>query len=185
MRNLLMFFLLFSILSCNQKEKEIILNKLDGTEIKFNEVNKSKFNAYVFLSPECPLSEASLLELKRLDALFAKNNYSTTIIVPGDLFNIEEINKFKNSFKVEFPIYIDKHYELCDTLKASITPEYFLLNENFSVLYSGAIDDRALDNEVIRQSARNRFAENAIQLLINKKPIEVTKTKAVGCYIER
>ncbi len=185
MKNIFLLFLSFYLISCRQKESQLILNKLDGTEIKIADVNLSTYNAYVFLSPECPLSEASLLELNRLDSLFKMQGYASNIIIPGKLFSVDEINNFKNNYNVKFPIYLDTHYELCDWLKASITPEYFLLSEDFTLIYSGAIDDRALDNEVIRQSAKNRYAENAIQLLINNKPITITKTKAVGCYIER
>lgn len=176
---------LFLITSCIEKEKEILLNKLDGTEVKLSYINTEEYNAYVFLSPECPLSEASLLELNRLDSIFNKEGYATNIIIPGELFSVKEISIFRDSFAIQFPIYMDKKYQLCDLLKATITPEYFLYSKNNKLLYSGAIDDRALDNDIVRQKASRKYVEEVMQLLINKKPLGITNTKAVGCFIER
>lgn len=154
-------------------------------EINFSELHSHKYNALVFLSPECPLSEASLVELKRLDKLYNQENYSTKIIIPGNLYSKEEIVLFKERLTITFPIVIDTAYYITDYLKARTTPEYFLVDENMIVLYSGAIDDRALDNDVIRQEAKSMYAENAIKQLLIGNKIEQVKTQAVGCYIER
>lgn len=164
------------------------INKFIGSlngEINISEIHKHKYNALVFLSPECPLSEASLMELNRLQRLFENQNYSTKIIIPGNLFSKQEITLFKNRLNISFPILIDSSYYLTNYLKASITPEYFLVDENMIVLYSGAIDDRALDNDIIRQEATTKYAENAMLQLLKGNKIEYSKTKAVGCYIER
>ncbi len=172
-------------LSCQERKNEIILFKLNGTKTTFSELNISSLNAYVFLSPECPLSEASLIELNRLDSVYNDRGYSTHIIIPGELYSTEEIESFKTTFNITLPIYIDKHYKLCDSLKALVTPEYFLLDKNKSLLYQGAIDDRAIDNDIVRQSINSYYAQDAIQSTLNNQIIRITKTKAVGCYIER
>ncbi len=189
MRKILSFlsvlWMLIFIHSCKEYKNETNLYKLDGTSIKYRGNNTFKLNAYVFLSPECPLSEASLVELTRLDSIYKNSGYTTNIIIPGELYSVEEINTFIKNFNIKFPTYIDKNYECCDLLKAVSTPEYFLVDEHSEILYQGAIDDRALDNEIIRQEAKNFYAENAIKSVIDNKPISITKTKAVGCYIER
>jgi hypothetical protein len=53
------------------------------------------------------------------------------------------------------------------------------------ILYQGAIDNKALDNDIIRQEADMNFAEIAIKSIIENEKIEITKTKAVGCFIEQ
>ncbi len=183
------FFVLLLIalllLSCKQKDKQALsFPSVNGT-VMMAELHEQKINAIVFLAPGCPLSEASILELNRLDSLYAKNNYSTTIIIPGTLYSIEEIIDFKNNFNIKFRMVVDTNYYLTHLLNATITPEYFIVNENMIVLYQGAIDNRALDNDIIRQEATVNFAENAINSLISNTKIIQTKTKAVGCYIEQ
>ena len=187
MKNLhffVLFLIALVILSCKQKDKQALsFQSVDGT-LQMAELHKQKINAIVFLAPGCPLSEASILELNRLDSLYSKNNYSTTIIIPGKLYTFEEVTEFKNNFDIKFSIVIDTNYYLTKLLNASITPEYFIVNENMVVLYQGAIDNRALDNDIIRQDATLNYAESAISSLISNKKIKQTKTNAVGCYIE-
>jgi hypothetical protein len=172
-------------LSCHERNNEIPLYRLDGTRVTFSIINNSSLNAYVFLSPECPLSEASLIELNRLDSMYNNRGYATNIIIPGKLYSTEEIDSFKTSFNITLPIYIDKYYKLCDFLEAFVTPEYFLLDKNRLVLYQGAMDDRAIDNDIVKQIAKSYYAHDAIQSILNNQLISITKTKAVGCYIER
>ena len=179
-------FLLIALvlLSCKQKDKQSLrFQSVDGT-VRMAELHEQKINAIVFLAPGCPLSEASILELNRLDSLYSKNNYSTTIIIPGKLYSLEEVIEFKNNFNIKFRILVDTNYYLTNLLNATITPEYFIVNENMIVLYQGAIDNRALDNDIIRQVATLNYAESAINSLILNKKIKQTKTNAVGCYIE-
>jgi hypothetical protein len=188
MKNLTLFFLLLilSILfSCKQKDQQKLSFQTINGSIQMAELHQDKMNSFVFLAPGCPLSEASILELNRLDSLYSINQYSTTIIIPGNLYSVQEIEEFKNIFNIKFRMVIDTNYYLTKLLNASITPEYFLVNENMVVLYQGAIDNKALDNDIIRQEADMNFAEIAIRSIIENKKIELTKTKAVGCFIEQ
>lgn len=188
MNKLTLFSLLFILpilFSCKQKNQQILSFQTINGSVRMNELHQDKMNSFVFLAPGCPLSEASLLELYKLDSLYSKNQYSTTIVIPGNLYSTKEIEEFKNVFNIKFRIVIDADYYLTKLLNASITPEFFLVNENMVVLYQGAIDNRALDNDIIRQEADINFAENAIISIIQNKKIEQTKTKAVGCFIEQ
>jgi hypothetical protein len=67
--------------------------------------------------------------------------------------------------------------------KATITPEVFLILSN-NVIYTGAFDDRAIDNEIIKQSASENYLYDAIKNTLEGKEVVNKKTKAVGCYIE-
>jgi Redoxin len=179
------FLVLVLFFSCKENSKDFYFHSINSTKISNSDLEKQKLIACVFLAPGCPLSEASLLELNKLDSLYHQYNYNTYVIIPGNLYSEEEIKSFKDSFTISFPIIIDTNYYLCSKLNASITPEYFLLKENMVVLYQGAIDNRALDNDVIRQSASINFADSAINSYLQNKKIEINKTNAVGCYIER
>lgn len=185
------YFLLFVCIvylfsACSgSSEPKVFVKTVEGTSVSIDKLYQHKLNAIVFLAPGCPLSEAALLSLTALDSLYRKNDYATFIIIPGNLYTQKEVELFKDSFDVSFPILIDTNYYLTHKLKASITPEYFLLNENKVILYQGAIDDRALDNDIIRQEARVQFAQKAIEDVLLNRKVEISKTKAVGCYIEQ
>lgn len=179
---LYLFFLIFVIGCSNRNSWEI--STIDLKKIKETELKKNKLNAFVFLAPGCPLSEASILELNKLDSKYRLENYRTYIVISGKLFSQKEISDFVDAFKISFPVLLDTSAFLMQKYNATITPEYFLLDNNLNVLYSGSIDNRAIDNDLIRQEAKNNFADKAIEEYLHDKNISIPKTKAVGCYIE-
>lgn len=179
---LLIVVLLLLQIAC----KESSWNITSLTNQNFNEeaLRKNKLTAIVFLVPGCPLSEAALLELKKLEDQFREKGYETLISIPGNLYDKQEIKAFVDSFEIQFPILLDVDAVLTKKLNATITPEYFLLDSSLNIIYQGAIDNKAFDNEYIRQEASIHYAEKAILEYFSNKKISVSKTKAVGCYIE-
>lgn len=143
-----------------------------------------ELNAIVFLAPGCPLSEASIQEINKLQEKFSSNKLATFIVIPGHLYSRNEIDSFINHFNISLPVLLDTTGLLVEKLNATMTPEYVLLDKKMQVLYQGAIDNRALDNELIRQSATINFADSAIHQYLTGQKIKLPKSKAVGCYIE-
>lgn len=176
-------FLLLVVFSCSHKNSWE-LRTIDLKKIKESDLSKNNLTAIVFLAPGCPLSEASILELNKLDLKYRSKNYHTYVVIAGKLFSQEEVKDFVKTFNIAFPVLIDSNAILMNKYSASITPEYFLLDKYLNVLYSGSIDDRAIDNDLIRQESKNNFAERAIDEYLQNKNITIPKTNAVGCYIE-
>ena len=150
---------------------------------KESEVNRNKMEAFVFVSPECPISEAILLNLKQLDSAYSDSVLSIKLVVPGKLYSDIEIDSFRRVNNLQFELIKDSNAVLVKRFGASITPEVFLIKDK-ELLYSGAIDDRALDNDIIRQSAKKFYLRDAIDLTLRNKKISLKKTEAIGCYIE-
>ena len=74
----------------------------------------------------------------------------------------------------------DNNNVIADKLTASVTPEIFVLNKNFEVLYHGRIDDSRRASDVKSEDLRMVLNE----LLAGKK-ITLSETKAFGCSIKR
>ena len=176
----------FSVLfftACKNKP-EWSIPAINGDELSNLTFKNHSLNAVVFLAPGCPLSEASIKEINKLQDKYTASKLATYIVVPGKLFSRNEVEQFVKTFNIELPVLMDTDAILVKKLNATITPEYFLLDNNFNVLYSGAIDDKAFDNEFIRQEATINYADSAINEVIQKRKPKFVKTKAVGCFIE-
>ncbi|MGI8893468.1 MAG: redoxin domain-containing protein, partial [Bacteroidia bacterium] len=78
----------------------------------------------------------------------------------------------------------DPDKELTRYLKATITPEAFLLDSEKNILYSGRIDNWATALGVKRQITTSHDLDNAIESFINNRQIDIRKTEAIGCLIE-
>lgn len=162
----------------------ILLLSLQVLLLSCNNNNDSnKLEAIVFVAPQCPISEAILLNLNQISEEFDSNQVVIKLIVPGELYTRSEIDSFVDANNIKHQIIVDSQAVLVKKYSATITPEVFLIS-NGKVIYSGAIDDRALDNEIIRQSATENYLSDAIQQSLKGEELKVKKTKAVGCYIE-
>lgn len=184
MRKVQLTIFIFLLLNISCTTPEWTIATQNGDEFSNLTFKNHELNAVVFLAPGCPLSEASIQTLNKLQKKYTSEKLATFIVVPGNLYTNEEVNAFIDTFAITLPVAIDTDAILVKKLKATITPEYFLLDKNMQVVYQGAIDDRAFDNEYIRQSARINFADSAIHQFLSKNKIAITKTKAVGCFIE-
>lgn len=143
----------------------------------------TKLEAIVFVAPQCPISEAILLNLNEISEEYDTGKLKIKLVIPGELYSRAEIDSFVAVNKIKHEILVDSQAVLVKKYNASITPEVFLISAD-KIIYSGAIDDRALDNEIIRQSAKHHYLRDAIQQTFNAEEVKVKKTKAVGCYIE-
>lgn len=180
--DLILILFCSTILSCVKPDWTIATN--NGDEFSNLSFQTHDLNAIVFLAPGCPLSEASIQEINKLQSKFTSNKLATFIVIPGHLYSRNEVDSFINHFNITFPVLLDTTGLLVKKLNATMTPEYVLLDKKMQVLYQGAIDNRALDNDLIRQSATINFADSAIHQYLSGQKIKFTKSKAVGCYIE-
>lgn len=137
---------------------------------------------FIFLSPECPLCKNYSLALNQL-----YNEYKTEVkiygIVPGKSYSPETVSQFKNEYKIVFPLYIDGRKKLSAYLKATVTPEVVLLNDNGSVIYRGAIDDWVVELGKKKMKATNEYLRKAVFQYLHQQPIAIKKVTPKGCLI--
>ncbi len=66
---------------------------------------------------------------------------------------------------------------------ATITPEAALFDREGTLHYLGRIDDRFTDFGKARQRAHSRDLEQALAAVLEGKPVPVSRTSAVGCFL--
>lgn len=184
-------FALLSILSiaCNSKktpflQTEISLYQLDGKTFHLDSIPNSYATIFAFLAPGCPLSENYTLTLNNLQSLYKKNNVNLYGIIPGRLHTREEIMAFVDTFKIQFPLLLDSNYALTKYVNATITPEVFLLSPKGEIIYSGAIDNWAIELTQLRTEITNHYLRDAIDAFLKKEPVKIKHKEAIGCIIE-
>ncbi|WP_431212950.1 redoxin domain-containing protein [Puia sp. P3] len=87
---------------------------------------QANLRVVVFLSPECPLCQNYSLPLNQLQKQYAgKVEFSG--VVPGRAYSTAEVLAFTTKYHIAFPVTIDSSKNLSASLKATITPEVYLL----------------------------------------------------------
>ncbi|MBI1307152.1 MAG: redoxin domain-containing protein [Bacteroidetes bacterium] len=144
--------------------------------------SESKGTVLMFITPDCPLSHAYTFNFKELANDFP--NYAYYAVLPGEHYSKNELRHFADSFHFNIPILLDKKYELTHNLKATITPEFFLLDNSGNIKYQGAFDNWAITLARKRIKPNRFWLKNAVRQFSKDSTIVISKTEAVGCVIE-
>ncbi len=177
-------YLLLTAFTFNAGIDTIALLDLKGNTVKLNQLSKYKATALFFLSPECPLCQSYTLTINNLQKKYNDKSINFIGIVPTKNYSVNDINEYKRSYKSTLTILRDIDNKLVDKIGATITPEVFLVNDKGVVLYSGRIDNWAIELGRKRTVITQFDLINAIDLVLKNQPIKVKKTKAIGCFIE-
>jgi thiol-disulfide isomerase/thioredoxin len=143
----------------------------------------NRINVFVFMSPQCPLSENYASTVKNLAKKYA-GEVSFYVLIPGTLYSEYEVEQFAAKYLDSVTVFIDPALQMAEHLQATITPEAFLLDSNGVILYAGAIDNWAVELGTIRQVITEQYLSDAIDAYLANTKIYPAKTQAVGCYIE-
>jgi hypothetical protein len=97
----------------------------------------------------------------------------------GDSFTEMQIHSSKNNY--DAPYVIDKDNLLADAFGASTTPHVFLLDNQFQLIYKGAIDDNVNSKSEVKEN----WLKDALTATGKKESISLPETRNSGCSIKR
>ncbi|MBX2914872.1 MAG: hypothetical protein KF856_06320 [Cyclobacteriaceae bacterium] len=119
-------------------------------------------------------------------ALQFQNRISVTGCFPAGLTRQQE-KQFRSEYNIPALIRLvdDKSHRITKKLAATITPEVFLLSGSEEVLYSGAIDNWFFELGRYRPEITEHYLLDAITATLNQTTPAVTKTTAIGCFIQQ
>lgn len=139
----------------------------------------------IFMAVDCPVTQKYMSTIKSL-ALHYQNQISVTGYFPAGLTRQAE-KQFRKEYNIPDMIKLvdDEPHQMTVKLNASITPEVFLLSVTGEVLYSGAIDNWFFELGRYRPEVTENYLIDAITATLNQKVPIVTKTTAIGCFIQK
>ncbi len=191
------FIFLFAIIvSCSSENKKtfladhtalnsVLVKSLDGRISSAGDLIKGhRVSVFYFLMPGCPMCEAYTLPINEMDKKFSEKGISFCGIFSSGYYSDEEILSFRNDFKINIPFYRDIDSKLTHLVGATVTPEVFVLDSTATILYSGSIDNWAYSTGKIKMEATEFFLNDALENILNGKPVALKETKAYGCIIE-
>jgi len=104
-------------------------------------------------------------------------------IIPGKTYTVAMAAAFSTKYKTVFTLFIDPAEKLTRYLQATTTPEVILLNEQYELVYKGAIDNSIKELGMQRNQATENYLSNAITLYLQHKTVAVKRRQAIGCLI--
>ena len=170
--------------SCGKNDwSNLQLNNLEDQRVELSEYAQQQ-TVFIFLSPECPLCQNYSVKINELAEELASDSLKFIGVVSGTFYPKDQIQRYLVKYEMHLPVILDPEFRLAQALNAEITPEVFYTAPGGEVLYCGAIDDWAISLGQKRINVQNDYLRNAIVAHQQRKEINPTRTKAVGCFIE-
>ena len=143
---------------------------------------ETEYISIIFLAIDCPISQKYMNRLKELRLLY-NNKISFHFYLTGQTNRSEKI-EFIENYALDFDIYIDHKNKKAKHLGAKVTPEVFLLDQEYTIHYNGAIDNWFYSLGKNRNLITSHYLEDAMNSLLNGTKIQIPYVQAIGCYIE-
>ena len=168
--------------------EDFSLMNIDGQMTSLADFTDAKGFIITFTCNTCPYAVAYEDRIIALDQKYKDKGYPVIAInpnnpkaKPGDSFKAMKVRAQEKGFT--FPYLFDDGQQVYPKFGATRTPHMYILQktaDGLQVKYIGAIDDNYSDANAVEI----RYVEDAVDALLDGKPIEVTNTKAIGCSIK-
>jgi peroxiredoxin len=185
-KNLFIILVLFSVFGfLNKGAKSIKIENFTlkdylGNEHSLSDYSDSRATVVIFIATRCPVSNAYNSRMEKLFEDYKGKEVAFIGINSNKTENIEEIKEHAEEKNLNFTILKDEGNVIADMFEAAHTPEAYVLNEKFKILYHGRIDDSQRESDVTKQDLRKALDE-----ILAGKSVTNTETKAFGCSIKR
>ena len=143
---------------------------------------ETEYISIIFLAIDCPISQKYMNRLKELRLLY-NNKISFHFYLTGQTNRSEKI-EFIENYALDFDLYIYHKNKKAKHLGAKVTPEVFLLDQEYTIHYNGAIDNWFYSLGKNRNLITSHYLEDAMNSLLNGTKIQIPYVQAIGCYIE-
>ncbi len=172
-------------LSISSKLPEFNLKGTDGKLYSAGSFPTANALVIIFSCNHCPYVQAYEGRMIDIQNKYKKKgvhlmaiNSNDDVTYPDDSF--ENMKKRASDRNFNFPYLRDSDQSIAKAFDATHTPEIFVFNKNYKLVYHGKIDDNWQEPD----KAVNHYLEDALDELLESKEISVPETYSIGCTIK-
>jgi hypothetical protein len=141
----------------------------------------ARTRVFLFVRTDCPVANRYAPELKRLAGAYPDVEF--WIVYPDPSETPDAIRRHLIDYQFPGQILRDPKHELVNRAQAVTAPEAAVFDSQNHLVYHGRIDDLYVSPAVSRPVARTHDLEDAIQAVLEGKPVKLAATHAVGCSL--
>jgi hypothetical protein len=143
----------------------------------------ARAKVFLFVRTDCPISNRYAPELQRIASEFSSRGVEFWLIYSDPAETAAGIETQIAQYKLPGEPLRDVDHKLAARSEATVSPQAAVFNGSGKLIYTGRIDDQFVDFGKARPRALTHDLESAITAVLSGKPVKVTKTRAVGCYL--
>jgi peroxiredoxin len=156
------------------------LQDYNGNQHSLSDYQDSLATVILFVATECPVSNAYNERMENIYQEYASKGFAFLGINSNKAEFVDRIKEHAEDNSLTFPILKDEKNVIADMFEASVTPEAYVLNSEFEILYHGRIDNSRNESEVV-----SKDLENTLDEIYSGSEVTKKVTKAFGCTIKR
>ncbi|MEE9167672.1 MAG: thioredoxin family protein [Candidatus Neomarinimicrobiota bacterium] len=161
------------------------MKDISGQEISLNNAAGSKGLLVIFSCNTCPWVTAWEDRYLSLTDTYMPKGIGMIAVNSNEAYRssgdgLADMKARATDLGYSFYYALDENSRLATAFGATRTPHIFLFDEKGKLVYRGAIDDNARHAEKVKKA----YLSNAIDDMLEGRPLTVTSTKALGCAIK-
>jgi len=168
--------------SIGRKIPNFVLPLPNDKKASLSDFNESKSLVFVFLSTNCPVSNAYIPTLNELSQKYKKTEVQFIGVYANSGDNKDLINNHVREFKINFPVVYDAEQITLRLFGTRRSSEAFILDQRRIIQYQGRIDDQ-ISNTARKENPTINDLSNSIDQVLNLKKVNVAFTEPPGCLI--
>jgi peroxiredoxin len=156
-------------------------NAVTGATVTLASLEQGKKAVVVmFISTRCPVSNAYDDRMAALATTYAAKGVAVVGINSNQTEPLAEVSSHAKSHNFPFPVLKDSDSSVADLYNANSTPETYVIDSKGALVYHGRIDNSQDPGGVVTHDLAD-----AINSVLDGKPVAKPETKAFGCSIKR
>jgi peroxiredoxin len=158
----------------------IALRTTDGETLRLSDA-RGKVVVLLVQGAVCPCSEAYIPRVNAIAARYEPKGVEVWGFNPNVTETEEQTKAYTVKHNLAFPLAYDAGGKVADQLGAACTTEVWLVDREGVLRYHGRIDDDIYHPEKVKHTD----LVNAIDAVLEGKPVPVAETHAYACTISR
>ncbi len=163
---------------------DFTLPDVDGKPHSLYEFKGKKAVAVIFIATKCPYSNAFNHVMADLAREYAQRGVAFVGINANKTEPAAEVAEHARAHSLGFPVLKDGGNVIADRFGASVTPEVFLMDSNWTLRYHGALGN-SHNPTTNPEEASDSEVRPALEAVLAAKTVTLADTKAFGCTIKR
>jgi hypothetical protein len=143
----------------------------------------ARWYVVVFISPECPVSNASIPVLNALSAEFSHRGFALVGAYADPTAALADLRAHARDFSISFETADDRSQRLAKAAGASYTPEAAVFTATGTLLYLGRIDDRVGESGAARPAAAHQDLHDVLAAIAAGSRGPFKGVRGYGCDI--
>ena len=165
------------------KPPKVSLRDLDDKEQTPLTVDGAKAHVLFFVTTDCPIANGYAPEIAAIAKDFAGRPVRFYAVHVDSELTPEAARKHAKEYGLTVPVLIDTKHQLVTAAGATRIPEVAVLLPDGTVAYRGRIDDRFPGLGKKRPVPTQRDLRDALDAVLDGKPVVNPRTAVVGCSI--